>query len=65
MMLTRIKVSRWFLSKSQAAQFRQKINDSRASLAENYVSSYKLQDGAVASQVVIMGTDDLIVSVMR
>ncbi|XP_057219053.1 glutathione hydrolase 7 isoform X2 [Triplophysa rosa] len=52
------------LSKSQASLFRQKINDSRASLAKNYVTSYKLQDGAVASQVVIMGTDDLIVSVM-
>lgn len=52
------------LSKSQAAVFRQKINDSRASLAENYMPSYKLQDGGVASQVVVMGTDDLIVSVM-
>ncbi|XP_056588942.1 glutathione hydrolase 7 [Triplophysa dalaica] len=52
------------LSKSQASLFRQKINDSRASTAEHYVPSYKLQDGAVASQVVIMGTDDLIVSVM-
>ncbi|KAA0707329.1 Glutathione hydrolase 7 [Triplophysa tibetana] len=52
------------LSKSQASLFRQKINDSRASPAKNYVQSYKLQDGAVASQVVIMGTDDLIVSVM-
>lgn len=64
-MLTNLKVSRWFLSKSQAAAFRQKINDSHASLAENYVPSYKLQDGAVASQVVVMGTDDLIVSVIR
>ncbi|KAK2885944.1 hypothetical protein Q8A67_016781 [Cirrhinus molitorella] len=52
------------LSKTQAAAFRQKINDSQASTAEHYTPSYELQEGAVASQLMIMGTDDLIVSVM-
>ncbi|KAK7131833.1 hypothetical protein R3I93_018409 [Phoxinus phoxinus] len=52
------------LSKTQAAVFRQMINDSLASAAEHYVPSYELQEGAVASQLMIMGTDDLIVSVM-
>ncbi|RXN02752.1 gamma-glutamyltransferase 7 [Labeo rohita] len=52
------------LSKSQAAAFRQKISDSQASAAEHYTPSYELQEGAVASQLMIMGTDDLIVSVM-
>ncbi|XP_073679750.1 glutathione hydrolase 7 [Garra rufa] len=52
------------LSKSQAAAFRQKISDSQASAAEHYAPSYELQEGAVASQLMIMGTDDLIVSVM-
>uniref|UniRef100_A0A8C1XWQ9 Glutathione hydrolase n=1 Tax=Cyprinus carpio TaxID=7962 RepID=A0A8C1XWQ9_CYPCA len=52
------------LSKSQAAVLRQKINDSQASAAELYTPSYELQQGAVASQLMIMGTDDLIVSVM-
>ncbi|XP_051517476.1 glutathione hydrolase 7-like isoform X2 [Myxocyprinus asiaticus] len=52
------------LSKTQAGVFRQMINDSHASAAEHYMSSYELQEGTVASQVMIMGTDDLIVSVM-
>lgn len=52
------------LSKTQAAVFRQMISDSLASAAENYVPSYELQEGGVASQLMIMGTDDLIVSVM-
>uniref|UniRef100_A0A671N0S7 Glutathione hydrolase n=1 Tax=Sinocyclocheilus anshuiensis TaxID=1608454 RepID=A0A671N0S7_9TELE len=52
------------LSKDQAAVFRQKISDSQASAAEHYTPSYELQEGAVASQLMIMGTDDLIVSVM-
>ncbi|XDV45441.1 hypothetical protein PO909_013542 [Leuciscus waleckii] len=52
------------LSKTQAAVFRQMINDSLAAAAEHYVPSYELQEGAVASQLMIMGTDDLIVSVM-
>uniref|UniRef100_A0A673HT24 Glutathione hydrolase n=1 Tax=Sinocyclocheilus rhinocerous TaxID=307959 RepID=A0A673HT24_9TELE len=52
------------LSKDQAAVFREKISDSQASAAEHYTPSYELQEGAVASQLMIMGTDDLIVSVM-
>ncbi|XP_067303047.1 glutathione hydrolase 7 [Pseudorasbora parva] len=52
------------LSKTQAAVFRQMISDSFASTAENYVPSYELQEGGVASQLMIMGKDDLIVSVM-
>lgn len=52
------------LSKTQAAVFRQMINDSLASPAEHYAPSFELQEGAVASQLMIMGTDDLIVSVM-
>ncbi|XP_016315772.1 gamma-glutamyltransferase 7-like, partial [Sinocyclocheilus anshuiensis] len=52
------------LSKGQAAALWQKISDSQASAAEHYTPSYELQEGAVASQLMIMGTDDLIVSVM-
>ncbi|XP_051947289.1 glutathione hydrolase 7-like [Xyrauchen texanus] len=52
------------LSKTQAGVFRQMINDSLAYAAEHYTSSYELQEGTVASQIMIMGTDDLIVSVM-
>ncbi|XP_051735369.1 glutathione hydrolase 7 [Ctenopharyngodon idella] len=52
------------LSKTQAAVFRQMISDSLASPAEHYIPSYEVQEGAVASQLMIMGTDDLIVSVM-
>ncbi|XP_043080012.1 glutathione hydrolase 7 isoform X1 [Puntigrus tetrazona] len=52
------------LSKDQAAALRQKISDSQASAAQHYMPSYALQEGAVVSQLMIMGTDDLIVSVM-
>lgn len=52
------------LSKDHAAELRQKISDSQAYAAEHYTPSYELQEGAVASQLMIMGTDDLIVSVM-
>nr|XP_055044938.1 glutathione hydrolase 7 [Misgurnus anguillicaudatus]XP_055044939.1 glutathione hydrolase 7 [Misgurnus anguillicaudatus] len=52
------------LSKTQAAAFRQMINDSHASLAQHFTPSYELQRDAVASQVMVMGRDDLIVSVM-
>uniref|UniRef100_A0A672N7X5 Glutathione hydrolase n=1 Tax=Sinocyclocheilus grahami TaxID=75366 RepID=A0A672N7X5_SINGR len=52
------------LSKDKAAVFRQMISDSQAYAAEHYTPSYELQEGAVASQLMIMGTDDLIVSVM-
>ncbi|XP_030625857.1 glutathione hydrolase 7 [Chanos chanos] len=52
------------LSKSQAASYRQMINDSHASPAGYYASAYALEEGAVASQVMVMGPDDFIVSVM-
>ncbi|XP_023654614.1 glutathione hydrolase 7 isoform X2 [Paramormyrops kingsleyae] len=51
-------------SKSQAAMFRQMINDSQASPPEHYASYHSLESGDVASQVMVMGPDDFIVSVM-
>uniref|UniRef100_A0A3B4EFW5 Glutathione hydrolase n=1 Tax=Pygocentrus nattereri TaxID=42514 RepID=A0A3B4EFW5_PYGNA len=52
------------LSKTQAGVFRQMINDSYASSPGHYTPSYALEEGAVASQVMVMGPDDFIVSVM-
>ncbi|KAG5838379.1 hypothetical protein ANANG_G00223100 [Anguilla anguilla] len=52
------------LSKSQAALFRQMINDSLASPPGHYTPFYALEKGAVAGQVMVMGPDDFIVSVM-
>ncbi|XP_029477328.1 glutathione hydrolase 7 [Oncorhynchus nerka] len=52
------------LSKSQAVLLRQMINDSQAFPPGHYTSSYALEEGAVASQVMVMGPDDFIVSVM-
>lgn len=52
-------------SKSQASIFRQKINNSQAFPVNYYTPSFTLEEGAAASQVVVMGQDDLIVSVMR
>ncbi|KAG9332595.1 hypothetical protein JZ751_014693 [Albula glossodonta] len=52
------------LSKSQAALLRQMINDSQASPPEHYTPFYALEKGAVAGQVMVMGPDDFIVSVM-
>ncbi|XP_062314403.1 glutathione hydrolase 7 [Osmerus eperlanus] len=52
------------LSKSQAALLRQMINDSQAYPPGHYTPTYALEEGAVASQVMVMGPDDLIVSVM-
>ncbi|KAL1021602.1 hypothetical protein UPYG_G00015430 [Umbra pygmaea] len=52
------------LSKSQAVVLRQMINDSQAFPPGHYTASYALEEGAVASQVMVMGPDDFIVSVM-
>ncbi|XP_010880201.2 glutathione hydrolase 7 isoform X2 [Esox lucius] len=51
------------LSKPQAAVLRALVNDSHASPPSHYSSVYDGQSGAVASQVVVMGSDDIIVSV--
>ncbi|KAM3871743.1 glutathione hydrolase 7 [Diretmus argenteus] len=52
------------LSKSQASLLRQMINDSQAFPASHYTPSFTLEEGEVASQVMVMGPDDVIVSVM-
>lgn len=52
------------LSKSQASQLRQMIDDSQAFPVGHYTSSFTLEKGATAAQVMVMGPDDLIVSVM-
>lgn len=52
------------LSKPQAAQFRQEIDDSQAFPADHYTQMFTLEEGAGAAQVVVMGPDDVIVSVM-
>ncbi|XP_063064418.1 glutathione hydrolase 7 [Engraulis encrasicolus] len=52
------------LSKKQATVFRSMINDSVALPPDHYTPAYGLEEGAVASQVMIMGPDDFIVSVM-
>uniref|UniRef100_A0A8C8JDL2 Glutathione hydrolase n=1 Tax=Oncorhynchus tshawytscha TaxID=74940 RepID=A0A8C8JDL2_ONCTS len=51
------------LSKPQAVVLRQLISDSQASPPRHYSTVYDLPSGAVASQVVVMGPDDIIVSV--
>ncbi|XP_061760398.1 glutathione hydrolase 7 isoform X1 [Nerophis ophidion] len=52
------------LSKPQATLLRQMINDSQAFPASHYVPSFSLEEGAVAAQVMVMGPDDHIVSVV-
>lgn len=52
------------LSKSQASLLRQMINDSQAFPAGHYTQSFTLETGAAAAQVMVMGPDDHIVSVM-
>ncbi|XP_059189785.1 glutathione hydrolase 7 isoform X2 [Centropristis striata] len=52
------------LSKSQASLLRQMINDSQAFPVEHYTPSFTLEKGAAAAQVMVMGPDDHIVSVM-
>ncbi|XP_060913292.1 glutathione hydrolase 7 [Labrus mixtus] len=51
-------------SKSQADFFRQMISDSQAFPADHYTPSFTLEEGATAAQVMVMGPDDHIVSVM-
>lgn len=51
-------------SKSQANLFRQMISDSQAFPADHYTPSFTLEEGSTAAQVVVMGPDDHIVSVM-
>lgn len=52
------------LSKSQASLLRQMINESQAFAVDHYVPPFTLETGATASQVMVMGPDDYIVSVM-
>lgn len=52
------------LSKLQASQFRQMIDDSQTFPADHYTQMFTLEEGAEAAQVVVMGPDDVIVSVM-
>ncbi|KAM9344321.1 glutathione hydrolase 7 [Pholidichthys leucotaenia] len=52
------------LSKSQATVLRQKINDSQAFPVDHYTTRFTLEDGSSAAQVLVMGPDDHIVSVM-
>uniref|UniRef100_A0A8P4KI79 Glutathione hydrolase n=1 Tax=Dicentrarchus labrax TaxID=13489 RepID=A0A8P4KI79_DICLA len=52
------------LSKSQASVLRQMINDSQAFPVSHYATSFTLEKGAAAAQVMVMGPDDHIVSVM-
>lgn len=52
------------LSKSQASLHRQMINDSQAFPVGHYTPSFTLEKGAAAAQVMVMGPDDYIVSVM-
>uniref|UniRef100_A0A3Q1DDS7 Glutathione hydrolase n=1 Tax=Amphiprion ocellaris TaxID=80972 RepID=A0A3Q1DDS7_AMPOC len=51
-------------SKSQASLLRQMINDTQAFPVSHYTTSFTLEDGAAAAQVMVMGPDDHIVSVM-
>ncbi|XP_034028476.1 glutathione hydrolase 7 isoform X2 [Thalassophryne amazonica] len=52
------------LSKPQASLFRQMISDSQAFPVEHYTPSFKLEEGTSAAQVMVMGPDDHIVSVV-
>ncbi|XP_030590466.1 glutathione hydrolase 7 [Archocentrus centrarchus] len=52
------------LSKSQASQLRQMISDFQAFPVQHYTTTFTLENGAAAAQVMVMGPDDHIVSVM-
>uniref|UniRef100_A0A3B3U677 Glutathione hydrolase n=1 Tax=Poecilia latipinna TaxID=48699 RepID=A0A3B3U677_9TELE len=52
------------LSKPEASQLREMINDSQAFSVNHYSSSFPMKDGAAAAQVMVMGPDDHIVSVV-
>ncbi|XP_040008058.1 glutathione hydrolase 7 [Xiphias gladius] len=51
-------------SKTQASLLRQMISDSHAFPVSHYTPSFTLEEGAAAAQVMVMGPDDHIVSVM-
>ncbi|XP_021171976.2 glutathione hydrolase 7 [Fundulus heteroclitus] len=52
------------LSKPQASLLRQMISDSQAFPVSHYTTSFSMEDGAAAAQVMVMGPDDHIVSVV-
>ncbi|XP_015234770.1 PREDICTED: gamma-glutamyltransferase 7 [Cyprinodon variegatus] len=52
------------LSKPQASVLRQMISDSQAFPVSHYTSAFTMEDGAAAAQVMVMGPDDHIVSVV-
>ncbi|XP_013872745.1 gamma-glutamyltransferase 7 [Austrofundulus limnaeus] len=52
------------LSKSQASLFRQMINDTLAFPVNHYTSAFTFEKGTTAAQVMVMGPDDHIVSVV-
>lgn len=52
------------LSKPQASLLRQMISDSQAFPVDHYTSSFAMEDGAAAAQVMVMGPDDHIVSIV-
>ncbi|KAM9856239.1 glutathione hydrolase 7 isoform 1-T3 [Aulostomus maculatus] len=52
------------LSKSQASLFRQMISDFQAFPVSHYTQSFAVAEGAAAAQVMVMGPDDFIVSVV-
>ncbi|KAM7411770.1 hypothetical protein PAMA_021645 [Pampus argenteus] len=52
------------MNKSQASIFRQMISDSQAFPVNHYTPSFTLEQGATAAQVMVMGPDDHIVSVV-
>ncbi|CAK6968230.1 glutathione hydrolase 7 [Scomber scombrus] len=52
------------LSKSQASVLRQMISDSEAFPVSHYTTSFTLEEGTAAAQVMVMGPDDHIVSVV-
>lgn len=52
-------------SKSEASLLRQMISDTQAFPVSHYTPSFSLENGATAAQVMVMGPDDHIVSIMR
>ncbi|KAK5620770.1 hypothetical protein CRENBAI_018937 [Crenichthys baileyi] len=52
------------LSKPQASLLRQMISDFQAFPVSHYTTSFSMEDGAAAAQVMVMGPDDHIVSVV-
>lgn len=52
------------LSKTQASNLRSKISDSQTFPVSHYTPSFTLEEGGEAAQVIVMGPDDHIVSVV-